>query len=302
MKYVVTGGAGFIGSNLVDKLIESNHEVHIIDNLLTGKIENCHKKAIFHNYDISDEKNLINLKEIFLNTDTVFHCAASARVQPSILNPIQFEKNNTIGLIHSLKSSVDSNVRRFIYSASSSVYGPTEKLPSKETDKINPISPYATQKYYGEVVCRMFSEVYDIETISLRYFNVYGEKQNLGGAYATVIGIFLNQLKKNQPLTINGDGKQRRDFTYVGDIVSANRLAMNSENVGKGEVINIGSGKNFSVNQIAELMEGETTFVDPVVEPRESLASIEKAKKLLKWQPNQSVEDWIPKYKKQLGI
>tara|TARA_Y100001935_G_C17273108_1_gene493097 strand:+ start:151 stop:1050 length:900 start_codon:yes stop_codon:yes gene_type:complete len=297
MKYVVTGGAGFIGSNLVDKLIESNHEVHIIDNLLTGKIENCHKKAIFHNYDISDEKNLINLKEIFLNTDTVFHCAASARVQPSILNPIQFEKNNTIGLIHSLKSSVDSNVRRFIYSASSSVYGPTEKLPSKETDKINPISPYATQKYYGEVVCRMFSEVYDIETISLRYFNVYGEKQNLGGAYATVIGIFLNQLKKNQPLTINGDGKQRRDFTYVGDVVDANILASKSNNLGKGEVINIGSGINLSINSVARMISKKFEYQKPLKEPFANLACIEKAKKLLDWEPKMNLESWIREYK-----
>ena len=175
-------------------------------------------------------------------------------------------------------------------------------MPCKETDQINPISPYANQKYYGEVQARMFAELFNIETVSLRYFNVYGERQNIDGAYATVMGIFAHQKMNNLPMTVRGDGKQRRDFTYVGDIVSANRLAMTSKNVGKGEVINIGSGKNFSVNQIAEMMEGRTTFVDPVVEPRESLASIEKAKKLLNWQPNQTVEEWIPKYKKQLGI
>lgn len=297
MKYVVTGGAGFIGSNLVDKLVESNHEVHIIDNLSTGKIENCHSKAIFHNHDISDEKNLINLKEIFLNTDTVFHCAASARVQPSILNPIQFEKNNTIGLINSLKSSVDSNVRRFVYSASSSVYGPTEKLPSKEIDKINPISPYATQKYYGEVLCRMFSEVYDLQTISLRYFNVYGEKQNIGGAYATVIGIFLNQVNNNKPLTINGNGKQRRDFTYVGDVVEANMLASESNNVGRGEVINIGSGTNVSINSLAKMISKKIEYKEPVKEPFANLACIEKAKKLLDWEPKMNLESWIKEYK-----
>ena len=193
-------------------------------------------------------------------------------------------------------------VRKFVYSASSSAYGPTDNLPSKENDLPNPISPYANQKYYGEVQAKMFAELFNIETVSLRYFNVYGERQNIDGAYATVLGIFAHQKMNNLPMTVRGDGKQRRDFTYVGDIVSANRLAMTSEDVGRGEVINIGSGKNFSVNQIAELMEGEITFVDPVVEPRESLASIEKAKKLLKWQPNQSLKDWIPKYKKQLGI
>ena len=191
MKYVVTGGAGFIGSNLVNALIKDGHEVHIIDNLSSGKKENCNNRAIFHKYDISKTANNINLKEILKDVDTVFHCAARARVQPSIVDPINYEKNNSIALINVLKTCVDVSVRRFIYSASSSVYGPTDKLPSKEDDPINPISPYAAQKYYGEVVCKMFSETYNIETVSLRYFNVYGENQNLGGAYATVIGIFL---------------------------------------------------------------------------------------------------------------
>lgn len=296
MKYIVTGGAGFIGSNLVDKLIDDNHEVYIIDNLSTGKIDNCNDKAIFYNIDISDEKSLMSLKEIFSDADTVFHCAASARVQPSILNPIKFEKNNTIGLINSLKCSVDSNVRRFIYSASSSAYGPTDKLPSKETDNVNPISPYAAQKYYGEVVCKMFSKVYKIETISLRYFNVYGENQNLGGAYATVIGIFLNQLKNNQPLTINGNGDQLRDFTYVGDVVRANILASKSTKVGNGEVINIGTGKNISINSVAKIIGKSFKYMPAVKEPFANLASIEKAKNLLKWEPKTELVDWLKNY------
>jgi len=296
MKYIVTGGAGFIGSNLVDSLVESNHEVHIIDNFSTGKIDNCNSKAIIHNHDISDEKNLKSLKEIFYDSDTVFHCAASARVQPSILNPIKFEKNNTMGLINSLKCSVDSNVRRFVYSASSSAYGPTDKLPSKETDNVNPISPYAAQKYYGEVVCKMFSEVYSIETISLRYFNVYGEKQNLGGAYATVIGIFLNQFKNNQPLTINGNGEQLRDFTYVGDVVRANILASKSKKVGNGEVINIGKGRNISINSVANIIGKSFKYMPAVKEPFANLASIEKAKIFLDWEPEIELEDWLKNY------
>ncbi len=296
MKYVVTGGAGFIGSNLVEKLIDDNHEVHIVDNLSTGKIENCSGEAIFHNNDISNEKDLVNLKEIFSDADTVFHCAAMARVQPSILDPIKFEKNNTMGLINSLKCSVDSNVRRFVYSASSSAYGPTDKLPSKETDVVNPISPYAAQKYYGEVVCKMFSDLYKIETISLRYFNVYGEKQNLGGTYATVIGIFLNQLKNNQPLTINGNGEQLRDFTYVGDVVRANILASKSKKVGNGEVINIGSGKNISINSIANIIGKSFKYMPAVKEPFANLASIKRAKILLDWEPKIELEDWLKKY------
>ncbi|OUX36966.1 MAG: hypothetical protein CBE33_04160 [Candidatus Pelagibacter sp. TMED273] len=200
------------------------------------------------------------------------------------------------GLINSLKCSVDSNVRRFIYSASSSAYGPTDKLPSKETDIVNPISPYAAQKYYDEVVCKMFSDVYKIETISLRYFNVYGEKQNLGGAYATVIGIFLNQFKNNQPLTINGNGEQLRDFTYVGDVVRANILASKSKKVGNGEVINIGRGRNISINSVANIIGKSFKYMPAVKEPFANLASIEKAKIFLGWEPEIELEDWLKNY------
>ena len=299
MKYVVTGGAGFIGSNLVDSLIEKNNEVHIIDNFLSGKIQNCHSNAIIHELDIADEKNLDAIRNIFVGANTIFHCAAVARVQPSIQNPIHYEKNNTIGVVNSLKAAVDSKVKRFIYSASSSAYGPTEKLPSIESDPVNPISPYAAQKYYGEVVCKMFSEVYGLETVSLRYFNVYGEKQNLGGAYATVVGIFLDQLQHDKPLTINGDGKQRRDFTYVGDVVKANILASTSKKVGRGEVINIGSGTNISINEVANMIGDKFEFKKALKEPFANLASIEKAKKLLDWEPKMNLKSWILKYKNE---
>ena len=297
MKYVVTGGAGFIGSNLVDELIKDGHDVHIMDNFSSGKKENCNSKATVHCLDISKSKNLKKISEVLNGCDAVFHCAASARVQPSIADPINYEKNNTIGLINILKTAVDLNVRRFIYSASSSAYGSTDQLPSHENDLANPISPYASQKYYGEITCRMFSEVYNIETVSLRYFNVFGERQNLGGAYATVIGIFLDQLSKNIPLTVNGDGKQRRDFTYVGDVVNANILASNSLNVGKGEVINIGSGKNISIYTVAKMLSNSIEFKKALKEPFANLASIEKAKKLLDWEPQTSLESWIERNK-----
>ena len=299
MKYVVTGGAGFIGSNLVDSLIDKNNEVHIIDNFLSGKIQNCNPNAIIHELDIANEKNLDAIRNIFSGANTIFHCAAIARVQPSIQNPILYEKNNTIGVVNSLKAAVDSKVKRFIYSASSSAYGPTEKLPSIESDPVNPISPYAAQKYYGEVVCKMFSEVYDLETVSLRYFNVYGEKQNLGGAYATVVGIFLDQLQNDKPLTINGDGEQRRDFTYVGDVVKANILASASKKVGRGEVINIGSGTNISINEVANMIGDKFKFKKALKEPFANLASIEKAKNLLDWEPKMNLKSWISKYKNE---
>ena len=189
-----------------------------------------------------------------------------------------------------------------MYSASSSAYGSTKKLPSKELDKPNPISPYANQKYYGELCCKMFSKVYNIETVSLRYFNVYGERQNLGGAYATVVGIFLSQFINNNPLTINGDGDQRRDFTYVGDVVSANILAAKSKNVGKGEVINIGNGKNISINELAKNIGGEVIYNKPLNEPFANLADIKKAKKLLDWEPTTDLISWIKNYKKIKGL
>ena len=302
MKYVITGGAGFIGSNLVDELVSQSHEVHVIDNFISGKKENCNKDAKYHEIDIADEANLSIIENVLDKCDTVFHCAALARVQPSILNPIKYELNNTIGIMNMLKCSVDMDVRRFVYSASSSAYGSTKKLPSKESDKPNPISPYANQKYYGELCCKMFSKVYNIETVSLRYFNVYGERQNLGGAYATVVGIFLNQLKNKNPLTINGDGNQRRDFTYVGDVVSANILAAKSKKIGKGEVINIGNGENISINELAKNIGGEVVFNQPLNEPFANLADIKKAKKLLDWEPTTDLISWIKNYKKIKGL
>ena len=302
MKYVVVGGAGFIGSNIVDKLVEQNHEVVIIDNLSTGKMENVNPKASVEYIDISNVNECPNMVEIMSGADALFLLAAKARVQPSIENPVEYETNNTIGTLNVLKCASDAGVRRVVYSASSSAYGNTEKLPSVESDPINPMSPYGAQKYYGEVMCKMFSEVYGLETVSLRYFNIYGERQNVGGAYAMVIGIFADQKLRGEVMTINGDGEQRRDFTYVGDVVNANILASQSENVGNGEVINIGNGDNRSINDIADMIGGERIHREPVIEPRETLADNSLAEELLGWKPTQNIEDWVPGYKKELGL
>ena len=296
---LVTGGGGFIGSNLVDQLIIDDNEVHVIDNFSTGKKENCNDKAIYHKLDISIIDNIDTLKKIFEDVDTIFHCAALARVQPSIIDPLKYETNNTLGLINVLKSAADVKVRRLVYSASSSAYGHAENLPSKESDPVNPISPYANQKYYGELCCKMFSKVYDIETVSLRYFNVFGERQNLEEAYATVVAIFINQTLEGKALTINGDGSQRRDFTYVKDVVNANILASNSLKVGNGEVINIGSGKNISINSLAKMLSVNKKYMKSVNEPFANLADIKKAKELLNWEPLVDINNWIKKY--QLG-
>ena len=302
MKYVVVGGAGFIGSNIVDKLIEQNHEVVIIDNLSTGKMENVNPKASIEYLDISNTKECPSMVEIMSGADSVFLLAAKARVQPSIENPVEYEMNNTIGTLNVLKCASDAGVKRVVYSASSSAYGNTDKLPSVESDPVNPLSPYGAQKYYGEVMCKMFSEVYGLETVSLRYFNIYGERQNVGGAYAMVIGIFVDQLLNGKPMTIRGDGEQRRDFTYVGDVVNANILASQSENVGNGEVINIGNGDNRSINDIADMIGGDKVNVEPVIEPKETLANNSLAEELLGWKPTQNIEDWIPKYKEEMGL
>ena len=302
MKYAISGGAGFIGSNVVDTLIDESHEVVIFDNFSSGKRENINPKAKLVEVDLSDPNSSNILIRELKDVHTVFHFAAMARVQPSIDEPVPFEINNTISTINLLKSAVDAQVKRFVYSASSSAYGNAIKMPMKEDDPTNPISPYAMQKFYGEVACKMFAQVYNIETVSLRYFNVYGERQSMEGAYALVVAAFAKKRMNGEPLTIRGDGEQRRDFTYVKDVVRANILASQSKSVGNGEVINIGNGDNKSVNDIARLIGGETITVDPVVEPRETLADNSLAKSLLNWEPSMNLEDWIPQYKKDCGI
>jgi len=302
VKYIVVGGAGFIGSNLVDYLVKKDHEVSIIDNFSTGKKENVNPKATVYNIDMSKVSNNHQLVDIMSNADSVFLLAAKARVQPSIINPMDYEQNNTIGVLNVLKCATEARVKRVVYSASSSAYGDSKVIPLKETLPVNPLSPYGAQKYYGEVLCRMFAQVYSIETVSLRYFNVYGEKQNIDGAYALVMGIFAHQRLNGKPMTIRGDGKQKRDFTYVGDVVKANFLASQSEKVGKGEVINIGNGDNRSINEIADMIGGDRIHIEPVIEPKETLADNSLAEELLGWRPTQVIEDWVPIYKKDLGL
>ena len=298
MKVLVTGGAGFIGSNLVDHLVELNYDVIVIDNLSAGKKENINPSADFINDDIKNHK----ISKYFKSVDIVFHMAALARVQPSIDDPLYYDSVNVNGTVNVLKCCVDNKVRRLVYSASSSAYGDAAKMPINELDSIDPISPYAVQKYVGEVYCKMFHKVYNLETVSLRYFNVFGERQSIEGAYALVIGVFINQTLNGKPMTIRGNGEQKRDFTYVGDVVRANILASKSEKVGSGEVLNIGSGKNYSINDVANLIGDNKVFVAPVVEPFETLADNSLAKKLLGWSPSVRLEDWIAEYKNKILV
>jgi UDP-glucose 4-epimerase len=298
-KVVVTGGAGFIGSNLADELIHRGYEVHVIDNLSGGKRENVDTEAVFHEKDI---RNLSDIAPIFEKAKFVFHLAALPRVQYSIENPEITHEVNVTGTQNVLLASERAKVVRVIYSTSGSAYGDSTVMPLHEELPANPKSPYGVQKYAGELYCRLWSEVYGHPTVSLRYFNVYGPGLDPEGAYALAIGKFLKQRKEGKKITIWGDGTQTRDFTHVRDVVRANILAAESEKVGHGEVINIGAGRNISVNRLAEIIGGEVEYLPPRLEPHDALADNRKARELLGWEPTVMLEDGIAELKKIFGI
>ncbi len=300
-KVVVTGGAGFIGSNLVDFLIEQGLHVIIIDNLSTGQVENINPEAEFIHTDLS-EVSVTYLTEVMQDVDVVFHLAALARVQPSIEDPYTFNRVNVNSTLKVLMAANSAGVKRVVYSASSSAYGDAIEFPTPETHGTNPLSPYGLQKLIGEQYCKMFSEVYGLDTVSLRYFNVYGERMATEGAYCLVMGIFAKQMQNGQPLTITNDGEQRRDFTYVADVVQANWLAATHQTSLGGEVFNVGNGKNYSVNEVADMLGGEKTYGYPRIEPTQTLADNSKAKHILNWNPIGDLPTWIVKYKTDLGL
>ncbi|HEV3245554.1 MAG TPA: NAD-dependent epimerase/dehydratase family protein [Candidatus Paceibacterota bacterium] len=308
-KVVVTGGAGFIGANLVDALvgrkfdvhsIDQGVEVHVIDNYAGGKRDDrINPKATYHDADIRDFEKIA---PIIKGAQYVFHEAALPRVQFSIENPELTFSVNVLGTVSVLRAAHEGGVSRVIYAASSSAYGDQVKMPLSEDLPAMPKSPYGLQKYIGELSCRVWSDVYGLPTVSLRYFNVYGPKFDPEGAYALVIGKFLKQKKEGKPLTITGDGTQTRDFTYISDIVRANLLAAESPKVGKGETINIGAGRNVSVNDLAALIGGPSIHVEPRLEPHDTMADNRKAKELLGWEPTIKLEEGIAELKKLWNI
>ncbi|MFH1423472.1 MAG: SDR family oxidoreductase [Candidatus Nealsonbacteria bacterium] len=292
-KILVTGGAGFIGSNLVDALIQKGHEVLIIDNLSTGKKENINPRAKFFEVDL---RNYNEIRPIFEGVDFVFHEAALPRIPLSIEKPQESNDINVTGTLNVLVASKEAGVKRVIYAASSSALGAKATLPMKEDAPCDPLNPYSLQKYVGELYCKIFFGIYGLPTVALRYFNVYGPRQPREGSYVPVIGVFLTQKKKGEKLTITGDGKQTRDFTHVADVVRANILAVESDKVGHGEVINIGAGKNHSVNEIAEMVGGEVSHIPARPgEMQNTLADIIKAKELIGWQSEITLEEGIKK-------
>ena len=288
MKVVVTGGAGFIGSNLAEELLKK-HEVTVIDNLSTGRIENLDQIMDKINFIEGSITNLDLLKEAFSGSDTVFHEAAIPSVQRSVDNPIASNEANVEGTLKVLVAARDCGVRKVVYASSSSAYGNTPTLPKIEDMKPNPRSPYAISKLAGEYYCRVFSEVYGLKTACLRYFNVYGPRQNPHSEYAAVIPRFVTRILAHEPPVIYGDGGQTRDFTFVKDVVKANILAGESPAEG---IFNIACGKRVSLNELAvKIMEITGIKVEMIYEGarpgdvRDSLADISSAGDKLGYKP-----------------
>jgi len=290
-KIIVTGGAGFIGSHLTDKLIEKGDQVIVIDNLSTGKKENLNEKADFYELDICDFKKI---KPLFEGVDFVFHLAAIPRVPISIKDPVNTSRVNILGAISVFKAAVDSKIRRVIFASSSAVYGNQKELPFRENMQPNPINPYAFQKLSGELAAKLFTDLYKTPIISLRYFSVYGPRLNFDSEYSLVVGKFLKQKSDNEPFTIFGNGEQTRGFCYIDDVVTATIKAAESDKLQGGEVINIGSEKSYSINYLADLIGGEKKYLLP----REgdilhTKADISLAKELLTWEPKIDFEEGI---------
>ncbi len=292
-KVAVTGGAGFIGSHLVDRLISLGVEVVVLDNLSTGKRENVNPKA---NLVICNIPNSTTdfLCEQTKDVDVIFHLAAKTAVQESIENPEMYNEINVGGTLKMLEVCRLNNIPKFIFSSTSAIYGNT-KTPTSETNPVNPISPYATTKLIGEKYCKLYNKIYGIDTVCLRYFNVYGNRMNNEGGYKLVMPIFKDQILNNKPLTINNDGEQRRDFVHVEDIVEANILSTIQKD-SCGEIFNVGSGKNYSVNEIADMFGGEKQYGNKVIEPKETLADTTKIELDLGWRVKKDIRDWIRGY------
>lgn len=293
MKILVTGGAGFIGSNLVDKLLNLGHEVTVIDNESSGVHESFYwnDKAKNYKYDICDYEKIYPL---FENIDIVFHTAAESRIQPAIINPLLAIKTNVLGTANILQASREHGVKRVIYSTTSSYYGRKNSLPNVETQIEDCLNPYSVSKVSGDKLCKMYFDLYGLETITLRYFNVYGYREPTKGHYAPVIGLFLKQYRNKESLTVVGDGTQRRDFTNINDVVDANMLAMNVNLDTYGEVFNVGYGKNYSVLEICDMISDNIVFIPPRLgEAKETLSDTTKIRKQMGWEPKVALSDWI---------
>ena len=303
MKSLVTGGAGFIGSNLVDGLLGLGHEVIVIDNEYSDAHDHFYWNDYTENYKY-DIRDYEKTRPLYDGVDYVFHIAAEARIQPAILNPVEAISINSVGTCTVLQCAREAGVKRLMYSSTSAGYGMNPQ-PNVETQPDDCLNPYSISKVNGEKLCKMYTDLFNLDTVIFRYFNVYGERQPIRGQYAPVIGIFLRQLEAGQPHTIVGDGEQRRDFTYVKDNVNANIMAAlsNADKEAYGQVYNVGSGVNYSVNEVAEMISNKIKYIPPRLgEARISLANVDKIYKTFAWKPQQSLEKWIKSAVEQIYI
>lgn len=290
MKCLVTGGAGFIGSNLVDKLVELGYEVSVIDNESATAHDKFYynNKSKYYKYDICD---YVNTRPLYNNVDYVFHLAAESRIQPTLDNPLLAVQTNTLGTATVLQCARESGVKRVIYSSTSSAYG-RNIPPLQETMRDDCLNPYSVSKVAGEKLCTMYSELFELDTVIFRYFNVYGQREPIKGPYAPVVGLFLRQKRAGESLTVVGDGLQTRDFTHVDDVVRANIQAMTHGKI--GQVHNIGTGKNNSVLDLAKLISNDLTFITQRLgEARDTQADISYTEASLNWKAEKSILDYI---------
>ena len=296
MRSLVTGGAGFIGSNLVDGLLGLGHEVIVIDNEYSDAHNHFYWNDYTENYKY-DIRDYEKTRPLYDGVDYVFHIAAEARIQPSILNPVEAISINSVGTCTVLQCAREAGVKRLMYSSTSAGYGMNPQ-PNIETQPDDCLNPYSVSKVNGEKLCKMYTDLFELPTVMLRYFNVYGERQPRSGQYAPVIGIFEQKLLLGEPLTICGDGKQSRDFVHVSDVVNANVMAAisNSEPEAYGEFYNVGSGISYTVNQIADMMSDFQCNIAPRKgEARESLANVDKIHEAFGWRPKVNLIEWMEK-------
>ncbi|MBL4761327.1 MAG: SDR family oxidoreductase [Gammaproteobacteria bacterium] len=294
MNVLITGGAGFIGSHLSRKMIADGHQVAVLDNLSNGRKDNIadllsSDRFTFHHADIRNEEDI---SSVFDEIDWVFHLAGVADIVPSIEDPREYFETNVTGTLNVLEAAKKAGVKRFIYAASSSCYGIPDVYPTNESSPIDSKYPYALTKYLGEELVMHWQQLYDMPALSLRLFNVFGPNSRTTGAYGAVFGVFLAQKMNNRPLTVVGDGNQTRDFTYIADVVSAFSMAAESDLV--GEVMNVGSGGTYSINELVNLLGGEITYIPKRPgEPDCTYAETTKIQTLLGWQPQVSFEQGV---------
>lgn len=301
MRSIITGGAGFIGSHLAEALVNNGHKVIILDNFATGSKKNL--KKIINKIQIikKDIRNFNSIKKLFYKVDNVFHLAALADIVPSIENPEDYFTTNVSGTFNVLKASVENKVKRFIYSASSSCYGIPKKYPTPEIEEISTKYPYALTKRLGEELVIHFANVYKLDATSLRFFNVYGTRARTTGTYGAVFGVFMAQKIAKKPFTIVGNGKQKRDFTYVSDVVRAITATSKKKNL-KYKVYNVGSGTTVSINKIVNLLGGKKVYIPKRPgEPDITFADIKRIKKEIKWVPKISIKQGIESLKNSIS-